>query len=85
MNINVYIESSDIIPADRATGGEIDPILWCRNGEYRIIPIEVVENAINIMSMYVASDGKRTQPTPVILWSQGIPISNQAGRALVGE
>ena len=85
MRISIYIESNDTIPVDRATGGETDPILWCRNGEYRIIPVEVVENAINVMSMYVASDGKRTNPTPVILWSQGIPISNLAGRALVGE
>jgi len=85
MNINVIIESNDIIPADKATGGETDPILWCRNGEYRVIPIEIIENAVNVMSMYVVFDGKRTNPTPMILWSQGIPISNLAGRALIGE
>ncbi len=61
------------------------PILWCREGEYRVVPKEVVQNTINTISMYAASDGKRTNPAPVITWSQGIPISNQAGRALVGE
>lgn len=85
MNIDIYIETNDIISIDKVMGGKIDPILWCRNGEYRIIPREVVGNTIDILNMYVASDGKRTQPTPVIQWSQGIPISNQAGRVLVGE
>lgn len=61
------------------------PILWCRDGEYRVVPKEVVQNAINIMNMYVAFSDKRTCPEVVILWNQGIPISNLAGRALVGE
>jgi len=74
-----------MIPVDEATCSEIDPILWCRDGEYCIIPEEIIKNAINVMSMYTASDGKRTQPVPIIIWSQGIPISNQAGRALMGE
>ena len=85
MNINVIKEPNDIIPADKATGEKTDPMLWCRNGEYRIIPVEVVENAINIMSMFTISGDKRIHPTPMILWSQGIPISNLAGRALLGE
>ena len=85
MNINIYKESSDTIPVDKATGGKTDPILWCRNGEYRIISVEIVKNAINVMSMYMTSGGKRTQPIPVIIWSQGIPISNLAGRTLIGE
>jgi hypothetical protein len=61
------------------------PILWCRDGEYKVIPKEVVQNTINVMNMYTEFDGKRTNPVPVIMWSQGIPISNLAGRALVGE
>ena len=85
MKINVIKEPNDIIPADKATGGKTDPMLWCRNGEYRVIPTEIIENVVNVISMYVVSDGKRTNPTPLILWSQGIPISNLAGRALVGE
>ena len=36
-------EFADIVKAQ--------PILWCRNGEYKIVPKEVVQNAINIMNM----------------------------------
>ena len=61
------------------------PILWCRYGEYRVVPKEVVQNAISIMNMYAAFSDKHTCPEVVILWGQGIPISNQAGRALIGE
>lgn len=61
------------------------PIVWCRDGEYRVVPKEVVQNAINIMNMYVAFSDKRTYPEGVILWNQGIPINNLAGRALTGE
>lgn len=87
MNINIIIdtESNNVMPVNKIIDKKTDPILWCRNGEYRIVPREVIENAINILSMYAASGDKRTQPTPVIMWSQGIPISNLAGRALVGE
>ena len=85
MNVNICKESNDIIPVDKATDEKTDPILWCRDGKYRIIPVEIVENAINIMSMFTISGDKRTHPTPVILWSQGISISNLAGRALIGE
>jgi len=86
MRISIWKSSDNIIPVDRATGGEIDdPILWCRDGEYCIVPVAVIKNAVNTLSMYAVSKGKRTQPTPVILWSQGIPINNAAGRALIGE
>ena len=83
MKINISKEPSDTIPVDGTV--KADPILWCRNGEYRVIPRGVVENAVDTLSMYVASSGKRTQPIPVIVWNQGIPISNLAGRALIGE
>lgn len=61
------------------------PILWCREGKYRVVPKEVVQNTINIMNMYAVSGEKRTQPTPIIMWSQGIEINNLAGRTLLGE
>lgn len=84
MNINTHTGLDNVLPIE-ITGGNVDPLLWCRNGEYRIVPTGVIKNAINLMSMYAMSNGKRTQPAPVIMWSQGIPISNQAGRALIGE
>lgn len=61
------------------------PILWCRDGEYRVVPKEVVQNTISMVNMYAAMGGKRTPPELQITWSQGIPISNLAGRALIGE
>ena len=64
---------------------EILPIVWNRNGEYCIIPREVVENAVSVMAMHKDYSRKRTIPRAMITWSQGIEISNLAGRALVGE
>ena len=64
---------------------EILPIVWNRNGEYCIIPREAVANAVDIMAMHKDYSRKRTIPAAMIIWSQGIPISNQAGRAMVGE
>ena len=64
---------------------EVLPIVWNRNGEYCIIPCEVVANAIDNMAMHKDYSSKRTIPAAIIIWSQGIPISNLAGRALVGE
>ena len=84
MNIDIVKESDDTIPIYKIID-EINPILWCRNGEYRIVPREVIENVIDVLSMYMASDGKYTQPVLMIRWNQGIPISNQAGRILMGE
>jgi len=61
------------------------PIIWNRDGEYRIIPCEVVENAIDNLTMWNSFTGKTTHPKVAIMWSQGIEISNLAGRALGGE
>lgn len=65
---------------------EILPIVWNRNGEYCIIPREVVENAVDVMTMQKLDHSrKRVIAEAMITWSQGIPISNLAGRALIGE
>ena len=63
----------------------ISPILWNRNGEFRVIPTPVLQNIVDLLIMYRATKGNRTYPKVAIMWSQGIPISNLAGRALVGE
>ena len=83
MRISIYKESSDKIPVDRATCGETDPILWCRDGEYCVIPTAIIKNAVEFNKSFHAE--KRTSPELYFYWSQGIPISNLAGRALVGE
>jgi len=61
------------------------PILWNRNGEFRIIPIPILQNIVDLLIMYRATKGNRIYPKTIIMWSQGIPISNQAGRALFSE
>ena len=66
--------------------GLVSPILWCRDGEFRLIPKPVILNLIADADMYAKMDCvKTTHPKLIIFWSQGIPISNQAGRALLGE
>lgn len=60
------------------------PILWCRGGEYRLVPKEVVQNAIEFVSYHRKMADKTTHPQVCIYWDQGIPITNQAGRILTG-
>lgn len=61
------------------------PILWCRDGLFCVIPKEVTLNAIESVKSFQQTDMKYTPPIITIQWSQGIPISNLAGRALAGE
>ena len=62
------------------------PVVWNQDGEYRVIPKNVIQNAIDNVIMHErANFGKTKIPKTVILWDQGIPISNLAGRALIGE
>lgn len=65
--------------------GLVSPILWCRDGEFRLIQKEVVLNLIDLAESFAKVQGNTTNPQLQIMWSQGIPISNLAGRALVGE
>jgi hypothetical protein len=75
-------EHSDRIKAMFLT---VLPILWNRDGEFRVVPKAVVQNAIDNKTMYEKLSDKTISPMMAIMWSQGIPISNLAGRALVGE
>lgn len=61
------------------------PILWDFDGMFCIIPKAVLENAIDRKAMYDKSNKKVIVPQVYIYWDQGIPISNAAGRALLGE
>jgi len=63
----------------------VAPILWNRNGEFRVIPIPVLQNLVDLSIMYRETMGNVTYPKLTIVWAQGIPINNTAGRALVGE
>ncbi len=61
------------------------PILWNRGGEYRLVPKEVVQNAINNFEIYNKMTSKTVHPVVCIYWDQGVPIDNQVGRILTGE
>ncbi len=61
------------------------PILWCRGGEYRLVPKEVVQNAMISAKIYSGMMKKASvSPVVCIYWDQGIPIANQTGRILTG-
>ena len=68
-----------------ATADIAEPILWCCDGLFCLIPKEVVQNIIDSNRMSQQIDLKCTPPKLYFHWSQGIPISNLAGRALMGE
>lgn len=61
------------------------PILWNRDGEFCVIPKAVVQNAIDLHKTYTQQKFKIVVPIITIMRSQGIPINNAAGRALLGE
>lgn len=62
------------------------PIIWNQDGNYRIIPMAVIKNAFDSLEIYKKlASGKTVNPIVVIHWNQGIPMSNAAGRALLGE
>lgn len=76
-------ESGSIIIVDDFL--QVVPIVWNRNGLFCIIPEAILQNTIDSNKMYDKLNNKITHPKIAIHWSQGIPISNQAGRALIGE
>lgn len=57
------------------------PILWHRNGLYCVIPVEVLMNALNYITMY----SKLVDKKIYIHWSQGQTIHHDAGCALSGS
>lgn len=89
--INLINESSDTLIFDAheiSIPGEFffGPTLWCRQGSFCIIPEAVLMNLLDNAEDYAAMDSDKTiNPKLQIMWSQGIPISNLAGRALIGE
>ena len=61
------------------------PILWCRSGEYRLIPKEVVKNAIESYNACNKMTNKQSaRPVVCVYWDQGVPVTNQVGRLLTG-
>lgn len=60
-------------------------ILWSREGLFCIIPEEIIQNALDIIDMYVKSNRKTTPPEIFFTWDQGIPVDPKVGHALLGE
>ena len=86
----IYKDPHDTMVIDKSilekiTGFGTIPMLWCRDGLFCVIPKEVIQNAIDLAESYRQTDLKCATPIITIRWSQGIPISNLAGRALIGE
>lgn len=83
---NFYLvnEPGGIVSIDINLGNAL-PILWNQNGRFCVVPLAVVQNIIESEDMHKKLIGKRTRPEITLHWSQGIPISNLAGRALIGE
>lgn len=88
---NLINESSDAIIFDAheiSKPGEFffGPTLWCRQGSYCIVPQAILMNILNNAEDYAAMDSDKTiNPKLKLVWPQGILISNQAGRAMIGE
>ena len=61
------------------------PILWNRGGEYRLVPKEVLLNAMMLVTEMDRTSAKTLSPQVCIYWDQGIPVTNQVGRLLTGE
>jgi len=59
---------------------EARPILWCRDGLFRIIPIEI---ALNILE-YAAAHLFHNPANFIIYWEEGYPIDSKIGYALSG-
>lgn len=63
------------------------PILWCKDGEYRVFPKEILANALDVSGLQGAhySDKNTKIQHAQIWWEQGVPVDNQVGRILSGE
>lgn len=59
--------------------------LWFREGLFCIIPEEIINNALNLIDIYVKSGRKTTPPEIFFIWDQGIPVDPKVGYALLGE
>lgn len=70
---------------EKITGLGTVPLLWNRDGEYRLVPKEVVQNAISVVNSFSYLNSKTMRPGVCIYWNQGVPVNNQVGRILTGE
>lgn len=87
--IIIVIELSDKIIMDNYLEGLLadraDQILWFREGLFCIIPQEIIQNALDLIDIYVKSGRKTMPPKIFFTWDQGIPVDPKVGYALLGE
>lgn len=64
---------------------KVEPILWFNNGMFVVIPVAIIQNAIDNLEAFGKMSDKTTRPEIVIEWNQGIPVDPKVGYALMGE
>jgi len=81
------IETNDILEGiDVDTLEKIEPILWCYQGMFCVIPIQIIQNRIYLKSAFKKfPEGRTKQCALEIIWNDGIPVDPKVGYALMGE
>lgn len=60
------------------------PILWCRDGLYRLVPSTILVNLIDTYNDHLKISEK--QPSSfTIRWEQGVDVDPKIARILLGE
>lgn len=85
--IIIVTELSDRIIMDDYLEGlladKADQILWFREGLFCVIPQEIIQNALDLIEIYVKSGRKTIPPKISFTWDQGIPVNPRVGYALM--
>lgn len=63
---------------------EPEPTLWYCQGMFCIIPMQIIQNAIEESEMYQKFSSDTKHPVVIITWDQGIPVDPKVGYALMG-
>lgn len=85
--ILIHEHGDTIIVDDYLEGllrGKIQPILWYRDGLFRIIPTSILQNIIGSMDIFIKAGRKGTYINK-IHWNQGWEINHKVGCALSGS
>ncbi|GAI91963.1 unnamed protein product, partial [marine sediment metagenome] len=64
--IKGYLE--DVLCTKQAGCKEIRPVLWFDQGMFRMIPIQLIKNALDNLEMYKRISSKHTNPSVYITW-----------------
>lgn len=79
----LIVEPNEVVSIDSYLEGllrkEARPVLWCRDGLFRIIPIEIALNILEYAAAHLFHN-----PANYIYWEEGYPIDSKIGYALSG-